>query len=368
MLVELTHIITVSMSRFTHPEIETVTIHKTGFAALEEIAESFPPELIHGQEAAALDWMQQAGRSLHDVFPELGEKLDTIGKHSGKSVLVATVELDSNLIPETPTAYNIPEAATIRRFDIYRGLILGLANWYGYGYASQQNGVVINDIVPLASKRTTQHHSASQYVLGLHTEDASYNFDGTIDQEPNAIDISPDFLTLQYLRNPHKTPTTVSVLNTELLSTRTRDTLSQEVFRNYTNPAQGGSENDSDIAVSILYGPDNQWIRLNSALTKPEDYRGEEREALDELLRHMHSQVIELPLDSGDIAIIDNRRALHGRAAYRPNSLPKYDGSDRWQKRLVAATSEGRIKQFESKPRIVDPKLLLARLALLQAL
>ena len=34
-------------------------------------------------------------------------------------------------------------------------------------------------------------------------------------------------------------------------------------------------------------------------------------------------------LESGDLLIIDNRRAAHGRSAFEP----RYDGCDRWLKR-----------------------------------
>ena len=275
--------------------------------------------------------------------------------------------LDQVDIPATPTQYAHPETAKIRAFDMYRGLIFGLVDWRGYGYTSQQNGVIINDIVPLEGKKETEHHSASQLELGLHTEDASYNFAGMFPDAELDIDMSPNMLTLQYLRNPHHTPTTVSILDTAALSKDTRDTLATEQFQHFTNPAQGGKDNDANMPVPILYGTNGNLIRLNCALTKPDAYTGKHREALSELFDHLESRYLELPLTTGDLAIIDNRRVLHGRAAYKKDALPRYDGMDRWQKRLVAATNADRIKQFESLPRIVDPKLLLGKLAVLQS-
>jgi len=40
-------------------------------------------------------------------------------------------------------------------------------------------------------------------------------------------------------------------------------------------------------------------------------------------------------LDDGDLLVIDNDRAVHGRTAF----TPRYDGTDRWLRRALVVTS-----------------------------
>jgi L-asparagine oxygenase len=50
--------------------------------------------------------------------------------------------------------------------------------------------------------------------------------------------------------------------------------------------------------------------------------------ALNEALQRC---AVTVELGSGDVLLIDNRRAVHGRSAFRP----AYDGSDRWIQRVL---------------------------------
>jgi alpha-ketoglutarate-dependent taurine dioxygenase len=40
-------------------------------------------------------------------------------------------------------------------------------------------------------------------------------------------------------------------------------------------------------------------------------------------------------LQAGDVLVIDNERAVHGRTPF----VPRYDGTDRWLKRALVVTS-----------------------------
>jgi L-asparagine oxygenase len=53
--------------------------------------------------------------------------------------------------------------------------------------------------------------------------------------------------------------------------------------------------------------------------------------ALHDAVRRSTEHVI---LQSGDILVIDNRRAVHGRTPFNP----RYDGTDRWLKRALVVT------------------------------
>ncbi|WP_158712205.1 TauD/TfdA family dioxygenase [Streptomyces rimosus] len=51
--------------------------------------------------------------------------------------------------------------------------------------------------------------------------------------------------------------------------------------------------------------------------------------AFDELREAMLAVLAGTALEAGDLIIVDNRAAVHGRTAFRP----RYDGQDRWQRR-----------------------------------
>jgi hypothetical protein len=229
-----------------------------------------------------------------------------------------------------------------------------MADWYGYGYTTQQNAAIHNNIVQVKKLAEVAGHSASApHELGLHVEDASYNLG-------EGRDISPDFLTLHYYRNPNLVPTIVSMPDWSELSRETRDILSEEWFYNRTNPAQGGENNNPDTPVSVLYGPQNDpWLRLNTAKLDVDTYEPAQQRALREIHGHLESRRTDLTLKAGQIAIIDNRRVLHGRPAFKPGQEPRYDGTDRWQRRLVVSNNSGRIQQHEAAYRIVDPERVL---------
>ena len=52
--------------------------------------------------------------------------------------------------------------------------------------------------------------------------------------------------------------------------------------------------------------------------------------AFQQLCEEIESSMTSVSLEPGDCMFIDNFRAVHGRKSFRP----RYDGSDRWLKRL----------------------------------
>src|SRR5260370_13551448 len=61
-----------------------------------------------------------------------------------------------------------------------------------------------------------------------------------------------------------------------------------------------------------------------------EPHDDEARNALDALLRQLRSSQYDVALEPGDLLIIDNYRAVHGRKPFQA----RYDGRDRWLKRI----------------------------------
>jgi hypothetical protein len=57
--------------------------------------------------------------------------------------------------------------------------------------------------------------------------------------------------------------------------------------------------------------------------------------ALQSLHRAVRRATRQIVLDSGDLLVIDNDRAVHGRTPF----APRYDGTDRWLKRALVMTA-----------------------------
>ncbi|MBI3289810.1 TauD/TfdA family dioxygenase [Candidatus Microgenomates bacterium] len=315
-------------------------------------------------EALFLDELQQRGDILKQRVAQVTDFLGEMSTHSGVKVAIFDLGPDSvgNIGP-TPIDYK-PSEGTQNLFtsDICRGLLVALADWYGYGYTTQQDGVIHNNIIPVEEYAETIGHSGNaKYELGLHVEDASFNLGP-------GLDISPDFLTLHFFRNNKRVPTILSTPDWDKVSPATRDLLSEEWFFNQTNPLQGGDRNNACQPVSVIYGPsDDPWIRLNTSKLNSEAYEPNQQQALTELINHLNEHRTLIGADAGQILVFDNRRVLHGRVPYSEDDYPKYDGTDRWQRRLTVSCDMARIQEFEASRRVVDPRRLIAKVQEIEA-
>ena len=83
--------------------------------------------------------------------------------------------------------------------------------------------------------------------------------------------------------------------------------------------------------VPILIGtPDSYYIRIDPYFMDSLDHDEEARTALDKLVNSIDARLNQVVLQPGDICFIDNYKAVHGRESFRA----KYDGTDRWLKRI----------------------------------
>ena len=78
-------------------------------------------------------------------------------------------------------------------------------------------------------------------------------------------------------------------------------------------------------SISALSGPRNRpRLRVDFAETEGKD--SEAQEALDRLDWVAGEVAVEIKLAPGDLIVVDNHRAFHGRTPFTPH----YDGLDRW--------------------------------------
>lgn len=199
----------------------------------------------------------------------------------------------------------------------YLALISGLGQ--PFTFDTIQNGNFINYIVPIRENADKPISSGFTADFGLHTEDAFHPAAG-------------DFLTLLCVRN-RGVATTISFLGDYQLSVDNVELLSQPRFRVGNNIAHVVQ---MDFQKSpVLYGSgNNQMMRVNFNNTTCEPGDSAALSALNEFKHQAEKNIQRVPLEPGEVLIIDNMRTAHGREAY----TPLFDGKDRWLKRLYVTT------------------------------
>jgi Fe(II)/alpha-ketoglutarate-dependent arginine beta-hydroxylase len=211
-----------------------------------------------------------------------------------------------------------------------------------FGWLTQQDGRIIHDIVPIQKHENEQLGSGSKEELTWHTEDAFHELRG-------------DYLMLMCLRNNDSIPTTLSKPDYSKLTQKQIDILFEKQFTirpdNSHKPANSSKERKKVLAgdeglklaydtilnrdkspekIAVLFGNKNDpCLRLDPYfMDVPKN--SEAREALSAIIDLVGESLIEVSLNPGEILIIDNYEVVHGRRAFEA----RFDGSDRWYKRI----------------------------------
>ncbi|MBC2681358.1 oxygenase [Corynebacterium sp. 4HC-13] len=191
------------------------------------------------------------------------------------------------------------------------------------GYADEQNGQLYHNIRPVQGEETKAENTGS-VKFEFHTENVHHPF-------------RPDYLILLGLRVDHdrQARTRVSEAHraVELLSDEDLETLQQSRFvsgfpSSFTRH-DGVSRHTHPHQVLRRMG-DRWYLRVNSHTTKGQDEQA--ARSLSNLVHALESVSEDIELTPGDVVIVDNHCAAHGRTEFSP----RYDGFDRWLKRSFA--------------------------------
>jgi Fe(II)/alpha-ketoglutarate-dependent arginine beta-hydroxylase len=202
-----------------------------------------------------------------------------------------------------------------------------------FGWATQQNGHLIHEVFPIRGYEQEQVGFSSETPLTWHTEDAFHPLRG-------------DYLLLACLRNPIGASTTIASIDGVDLDPASIEVLFQPRFtilpdeshqlKNNTGKTSALFEgiermNQRPEPVAALFGdPKAPYMRLDPYYMTVLDADDEAAEALDTMVKAIDEQMTDTVLQAGDVLILDNYRVVHGR---KPFSA-KFDGADRWLKRL----------------------------------
>ena len=224
----------------------------------------------------------------------------------------------------TPIDWRSAEKRPTRKLD---RAILRAASTVGrvMGWANQQDGRLVHDIVPSPGFEHAQVGASSADALVWHTEDAFH---------PDRADL----IMLVCVRDPDEVGTDVASVRRAGLSEGDKALLRRPLVHISPDDSYGDSWDTGDRhgMATVWDGEDGLCLRYDPSYSRlPED---------DQDFRHAYASLeSSLPACAdtavrrpGDAVIIDNDVAVHSRRPFRA----RYDGTDRWLKRVLIRSGE----------------------------
>jgi L-asparagine oxygenase len=293
-----------------------------------------------GECAAAEEAAQRAAR----LEAVMADDLGLVGD-GGAVVLRGLRAPDTPLGPTPPSWADAPRDETA----LWDATLLLLASVIGrpFGWEGQQDGRLVHDIVPSKGHEHEQTGASSSVVLSAHTEDAFH---------PGRANV----LLLACLRNHDDVPTSLASVRHARLSAIERGLLERPTLP--ILPDDSYNELDAPDAVSppevatLWDGEGGLRIRYDPAYTPLEQADGDYRAAYDWLSGELERVAVDVTLEAGEVLVIDNDVAVHGRQPFQA----RYDGTDRWLKRVSVRRSESERLAAEAAEhgygqRLIDP-------------
>ncbi|MFB7657232.1 MULTISPECIES: TauD/TfdA family dioxygenase [unclassified Streptomyces] len=266
-------------------------------------------------------WISAARAAWEKLPLSLRHAVRTFRRHSGDrgTLLLRGLPVAVEELPATPGhAASVQQAATVPA-----ALLMAVASGLGdpIAFAAEKSGAMVQDVVPVRGREEFQGNAGSVR-LSYHNENAFH---------PHR----PDYVLLICLRPDHDrvAGTSTACVREVLprLSAESREALHTAEFTTAAPPSFGGDGRRAQ-AHAVLTGPaEDPDLRVDLAATRPLTGRAER--ALAELADACETVGQIQVLTTGDLVIVDNRVAVHGRSQF----APRYDGSDRWLQRTFVA-------------------------------
>lgn len=221
----------------------------------------------------------------------------------------------------TPPGLPVPYS---KENEILDEEILKYASNWGkpFGFAKEQGGKLVQDLFPIKKNETEQISSSSKVDLEMHTETAFHSH-------------APRFVLLFCVRGDKNAGTTFSALDDIMndIHSEDADILSQELFVTTVDKSfLDEGEQDAEINTSVLRNGGNEMVYDRTAMRGTTE---EAQEALDRFGELVSKHKRTVYLETGEIAVIQNWCVAHGRTHFQP----RYDGTDRWIKRVMLSRS-----------------------------
>ncbi|MFB6616603.1 TauD/TfdA family dioxygenase [Streptomyces sp. NPDC085524] len=246
-------------------------------------------------------------------------------------------------LPPTPTTHGsrlLDEHGTSGTMALVADVVGSLI-----GYRDEKDGALVHDVHPVRGEETRIENSGS-VAFDFHTENVHHP-------------LRPDFLGLICLRQDHD-----AIAATRVASIREAEALLDEEQRSILRSPRFHSAYPTSFARNIpgprptagphpvLFGREGQsFMRFNSHNTTAGDAKG--KAALEALSAALETVCRDIVLEPGDLVLVDNHIAAHGRSSF----TPRYDGADRWLRRCYSLRATPRWAEQMMDSRRVVPDL-----------
>ncbi|XLS29487.1 guanitoxin biosynthesis L-enduracididine beta-hydroxylase GntD [Flavobacteriaceae bacterium M23B6Z8] len=275
---------------------------------IEEFEFAENPDFIYYASLFALRLPQRILKYLHDFK----YKEDNYGV-----CVIRGYEIDHEKIGSTPNVPSNGKNDVLREeilLILFNAVLGNLFSW-----STQRDGAIINDILPMKGHEKEQLSTASETLLEWHIEEAFHH-------------CRPDNLSLLCLRNDDKIATTFCSVNKVDLPEEIKKVLFQPRFVIATDNNFNSDKFSHPELKPVLFGAyEDPYICIDPAFMHAAEGDEEAMKALDFIYDQINNRLDPVVLEPGDFCFIDNYRAVHGRKPFKP----KYDGNDRWLKRVL---------------------------------
>lgn len=295
--------------------------------------------------AEDLEFLKDACLYAHELPKRIRKFLNDFKMSEPKPgfCIISGYPIDETAIGKTPSHWKygseISTTLEIELVLITLGSLLGDA----LGWATQQDGRIIHDILPIKECENEQLGTGSTQTLWWHNEDAFHEYRG-------------DYIGMFCLRNPDNVATTIGSIDNAQIDAETIKLLFEPHFtirpdeshqkKNASDPdkipvdpydlrrmAYGRIQEmiDNGKKVSVMYGhPQSPYIRVDPYFMLRVEDNEPAQLAVENLIKSIDAVMLDVVMHPGDILFIDNYKAVHGRKSFKP----RYDGTDRWLKRI----------------------------------
>lgn len=236
-------------------------------------------------------------------------------------------------VPPTPLVPPMNETLVSKASE----LLFKFGNLYGtpIAYKQEQEGRLVQHILPNPKTEYSQISSSSKTVLKLHTETAFHPY-------------KPDVLILMCLRGDENAPTTYALFG-DIIEGMDVD-LMYELMRPqfYIQPDlsfRRGHAKQKERLVPIIDCRHSKFrFCFDEDLMTGKTVVAQN--ALDSLKQLVKENTKEIVLKSGDVLVMDNHKVIHGRKPFQP----RYDGTDRWLMRILVKSNISQISDISMFP------------------
>lgn len=282
------------------------------------IVESPPwPSIVAPASTEGLEpFLRAAGHAARLLPADVHDALVDFADEPHRSGALLLRGLPVGDVPPTPTTPTTPST----KDSVSELTLLTVARRLGQpvGYEPEHGGDLVQNIVPTQAAGDRQVSTSSKVHLMFHTEAAFH---------PHR----PRYLLLLCLRGDPAAATTLSSIFEVLpqLPHGVVDTLFQPRFRTAVDESYlHGRDNLLSAPMAVLSGD----RRRPSMVFDADLMVGVDAEA-DQALRALGEATDEhhtsIALQAGELLVVDNNVAVHGRTPF----TPRFDGTDRWMQR-----------------------------------